>query len=379
MTDPIIQTKTCRHCQKSFDITQGDLDFYDKISRGLPGYQESPHGERKDLSGVDKLGVRIPTPTLCPECRQRRRLSFRNERKLYRRKCDASGKDIISIYSPDKPFRVYDQKIRRSDERDPMSYGRDFDFTRSFTEQFGELMKEVPRWGLINTNSNSNSSYTNFTDSSENIYMCSDVYQCKDVLYAHTIKNIQNSIDLLDVTNSQESYYCSFSSDLYNCKFVVFSKNCSTSSYLSYCVNLQQSAYCVGLENQSYCILNRPYSRNEYYHILDTMSHDKLFYDYSLLLEQYSKPLRLINCENAQGNNLANCKNCKEVYFAQSVTNSRYIYIGYNMDQCMDTTIHNIDCYLDYEACSGGKLKYCGFNMLGRGGEYIFYTQECIN
>ncbi len=29
-----------------------------------------------------------------------------------------------------------------------MSYGRAFDFSRSFTEQFGELMREVPKVGI---------------------------------------------------------------------------------------------------------------------------------------------------------------------------------------------------------------------------------------
>jgi len=122
------QTKSCLHCQVLFDITQADLDFYNKISPTFAG-EKFP----------------IPTPTLCPDCRQRRRLSFRNERRLYKRKCDASGKDIISIYRPDSDYVVYDQKIWWSDDRDPMKYGRDFDFTKSFTEQFGELMRVVPR------------------------------------------------------------------------------------------------------------------------------------------------------------------------------------------------------------------------------------------
>lgn len=85
---------------------------------------------------------------------------FRNERKLYKRTCDYSGKDIISIYSPDKPYKVYDQKIWRSDARDPMNYGMDFDFTKTFTENFGELMIQVPRISVLN-GYNENSEYTN--------------------------------------------------------------------------------------------------------------------------------------------------------------------------------------------------------------------------
>jgi len=55
--------------------------------------------------------VKIPTPTLCPEERQRRRLAFRNERKLYKRKCDATKKDIISLYQNDSPYIVYDHTV----------------------------------------------------------------------------------------------------------------------------------------------------------------------------------------------------------------------------------------------------------------------------
>ena len=127
--DPIVERKTCTVSGQPFAIFQSDLDFYTKISPTFAGQKFS-----------------IPTPTLCPEERQRRRLAFRNERKLYRRTCDFSGKEIITIYSPEKPYKVFDQKVRWSDLRDPMDYGRDFDFTKSFTEQFHELMREVPRW-----------------------------------------------------------------------------------------------------------------------------------------------------------------------------------------------------------------------------------------
>jgi len=103
--DPIIQWKTCAISGAEFPIYQSDLDFYDKISPTFNGVKYA-----------------IPTPSLCPEERQRRRLMFRNERKLYKRKCDASGKDIISIYSPDSPYKVYEQNFRWSDAWEPLDY-----------------------------------------------------------------------------------------------------------------------------------------------------------------------------------------------------------------------------------------------------------------
>ena len=109
----LVETRTCRFCHGEFPITDTDMTFYEKISPSFDG--------RKYL---------IPPPTLCPDCQQQRRLSFRNERKLYKRKCDATGKEIVSIYSPDKPHKVYHQEYWWSDKSDPMSYGKGFDFSR---------------------------------------------------------------------------------------------------------------------------------------------------------------------------------------------------------------------------------------------------------
>src|SRR3989338_9885653 len=103
----------CRQCQSSFEIFPEDRRFYDMMQ--------------------------VPEPTLCYICRMQRRLSFRSERFLYHRKCDLSGKQIISSYSSDKPFPVYENDEWWSDKWDPLSYCRDFDFNRPFFEQFRDL------------------------------------------------------------------------------------------------------------------------------------------------------------------------------------------------------------------------------------------------
>jgi hypothetical protein len=87
-------------------------------------------------------------------------MSFRNEKKLYKRKCDFSGKDIISIYSPDKPYKIYEMDFWLSDKWDALDYARDFDFSRTAFEQFDELLKEVPRIPFFQSQ-NENSEYTN--------------------------------------------------------------------------------------------------------------------------------------------------------------------------------------------------------------------------
>lgn len=113
MLSKVIETKRCRSCNTSFSIIDRDMEFYDKISPVFNGKK-----------------YQVSSSALCPDCRQQRRLSFHNERKLYKRRCDATNKDMVSIYSPDKPIQVYHQDYWWGDAWDPMSYGQEFNFER---------------------------------------------------------------------------------------------------------------------------------------------------------------------------------------------------------------------------------------------------------
>jgi Zn ribbon nucleic-acid-binding protein len=89
----VIEVKNCKQCNSEFEVTNNDLVFYSKIS---PCF-----GDRK---------FEIPSPKICPDCRQQRRLAFINERKLYKRESTKTGKNIISVYSPDKDLNVIEQE-----------------------------------------------------------------------------------------------------------------------------------------------------------------------------------------------------------------------------------------------------------------------------
>lgn len=111
MNNPIPQI--CQRCHTPFSIEAPDEVFY--------------------------RSMQVPFPTFCPECRLQRRLIWRNEYNLYRRPCNAPGhsEEIISFISPDKPYTVYDQPYWWSVAWDAADYGREYDFSRPFFEQFG--------------------------------------------------------------------------------------------------------------------------------------------------------------------------------------------------------------------------------------------------
>src|SRR3989344_7841146 len=98
------EKRNCQNCKQSFVIEPEDFKFYEKMQ--------------------------APPPTFCPMCRFQRRLMFRNERALYKDKCDLCGKDMISVFSPEKPFKVYCSPCWWSDNWDPAR--RTINFERFF-------------------------------------------------------------------------------------------------------------------------------------------------------------------------------------------------------------------------------------------------------
>src|SRR3989338_2168590 len=141
-TDPM--NRTCRHCQQMFAITAEDQAFYDKIQ--------------------------VPAPTFCPQCRQQRRLTWRNERMLYSRQCDLCHKSMLSVFAADKLYTVYCNECWHSDQWNPYNYGRDFDFLQPFFSQFETLFKTVPQLARSVAN-NQNSEYVNQCGWSKNCYL----------------------------------------------------------------------------------------------------------------------------------------------------------------------------------------------------------------
>ncbi|MFA6917583.1 MAG: hypothetical protein WC285_01970 [Candidatus Gracilibacteria bacterium] len=71
-------------CGKNYKIVEAELKFYKKLN--------------------------LPIPHLCPECRHNDRVSRRNPRHLWQRKCSKCGADVQTVYAPDRPETIYCEK-----------------------------------------------------------------------------------------------------------------------------------------------------------------------------------------------------------------------------------------------------------------------------
>jgi len=234
-----METRKCQNCKASFAIEPEDFKFYEKMQ--------------------------VPPPTFCPMCRFQRRLMFRNERALYKDKCDLCGEDMISVFSPDKPFKVYCSPCWWSDNWDPLASGQEYDPSRNFFEQMKEVQLKAPFMNLIVGYSTLvNSEYVNHADNLKNCYLVYNSGPDENVQYAEMAVNDKDSADC---TIFRDSELCYWAIDGYRLYQVFFSEDCNDSHNLYFSKNLSGCSDCFGcinLRNKKYHIFNEPYSKEEY-------------------------------------------------------------------------------------------------------------------
>ncbi len=288
------ETRQCQNCKQSFTIEPDDFAFYEKM--------------------------KVPPPTWCPACRLQRRLAFRNQRSLYRRKCDKCGKSIISFLSDTSPMTVFCQECWWGDAWDPMSYGMKLDFSESFLSQFKNLFKAVPVINLFNTQS-VNSDYCNFTASNKNSYLIFGGRQNEDLLYSETTSSTRDSLDLFNCSKMElcyEDIQCENSNRLL---FSKYSDNCSDSWFLYECKNCTNCFGCANLRGKSNCFFNEQLTKEEYekrVKELNLGNHGALQEAKRKFDELYRKSLHryafMVNTENSTGDNVRNARNCKNCF-----------------------------------------------------------------
>jgi len=283
------ETRNCQNCKREFVIELDDFAFYEKM--------------------------KVPLPTWCLNCQLMRRLSFRNERMIYKRKESESGEEIISIYSSDKPITVYSHDHWWSDGWDPLDYGRDYDFSKQFFVQIGELIKKVPHANLLNLN-NVNSDYCNSTTNNKNCYLVFGGDFNEDCAYSTFNFYSKNLYDVYWVNKSELCYENIDTENNHKVFFSQYTRDSADSSFIYNGVNLNNCLGCVDLRNKSYCIFNEQYPKEEYFKKLEEfdlgsyfklLEFKKKFYEFKLKFPH--RFAHIIKSSGSTGNNIQNAKN----------------------------------------------------------------------
>ena len=360
------EIKKCQNCRKDFTIEPEDFNFYKKIS--------------------------VPPPTWCPECRLIRRLQWRNEHSLFRRKNEANGEMIISVYHPEAKIKTYDRETWWGDSWDPRNYGRDYDFSRPFFEQFMELLQRVPHMALLDSRS-VNARFCNVTVEMRNAYLMSAGWNGEDSTYCNRfwhIKFTQDSYNVLSTEFCYENVYCHDSNRLF------FGRECETclDSYFLYdCRNCSDCILCTNLRNKKYCIENIQYTKDEYFkrkkelnlNVRSGIKRVQERFD-ELWRSALHRHLKLTNTANVVGDQITNSRNCYTVFdFHDDAENVKYASWGskglrdsYDVGPgCGDGS------ELNYEGVSVGvqdsRVKFGAIIWYSNDIEYSYMLNNCQN
>ncbi|OIO53308.1 hypothetical protein AUJ46_05560 [Candidatus Peregrinibacteria bacterium CG1_02_54_53] len=366
----------CRNpwCKQSFEITEDDLALLDMVSPVIGG-EKSP----------------LPPPTLCQECRQQRRLIYRNERVFYRRPCNKTWKDVISIYSAEKPCTVYDQTVWWSDDWDQLATGRAFDETQPFFRQFYELSMAAPRPCIMNMGSE-NSEYTHHAPYNKNCYMCINSGYNQDCFYV-TSFSVHNK-DCADCLAIQHCERCVECVDCKQCTSSTHLLECENCADCSFCYDCQSCSNCFGcwnLRHTQFCFQNTQLTKTEYQRKLQSINVtswnqlDACQRSFTQSIEQQAihRGTLMKQSEHCSGDHIVQCKDVRDSYYMFDCQQCAHCYDCGDTKSSMDALepyhgelqYETHGCNLGYNLSVCSKSYECNNVHLS---EYCFSCSNCF-
>lgn len=361
-----METRNCQNCKNDFTIDTADFSFYEKI--------------------------RVPPPTFCPTCRLQRRMMIRNEHILYKRKCDLTGQDIVTIFSPEKQVRVFHRKVWWSDDWDQYQHGMEYDPSRNFFEQFRELQMKTPWPNLITDGDIVNSEYINHAGSCKDCYLIFNADFCENVLYGTTGTNSCDSMDIVffnkmelcyEVVDGNGTKVC-FSENCDECLNVYFSKDCVGCSNCFGCVNLRKKQYCMWneqLTKEEYEKKFKEYQLDKHSVITELR---KKAYDFWLTFpKKYYHGRQNVN---STGDYIYYTKNARDCFYTIYAEDSRYcsFITSPTTKDCYDISEWGANLESSYESVTAGAdsqgVKFCFSSWAGADNtEYCMMTPGSRN
>lgn len=326
--------KTCIKCNSNFIVDEDDQSFYEKM--------------------------KVPVPNVCPDCRFMMRGLYRNEVSLYSNQvCALCKNNMVTMYNPKSSYVVYCSDCYSGDGWDSKEYAMEYDYSRTFFSQLGELVKKVPKMNLYVTYANGpivDSPFNNGFGGAKNCYFLFNggpaentmysrgVKDCKDLLDSYFSTNIENSYEVINTHHSSNIFYSQNVTNSNNC---YFSRNCS---------GCMDCFGCVNLRNKRHCWFNEQITKEEYQIKLDqvlgsyrNIESMKDTFD-SFKITQPHRENNNIKTVDCQGDYLSECKevknslevakseNCKDIFSSKQIKNSIGVFgYGFGAEYLLET------------------------------------------
>jgi hypothetical protein len=316
-------------------------------------------------------------------------MAFRNERILYKRKCEAPGhtEESISVFSPDNPQKVYDHKAWWGDDWNPLDYGTGIDWGKPFLGQLQELWRKVPDIAVLNINP-VNSDYCSITEGNKNCYLVFGGDFNENTLYSTYTFNSKECMDTYWVSKSEFNYE---TVDCISCARLSYSRYCEDSydsAFLFNCKNCHDCLGCVNLKNKSYCWFNKQLSKDEFKKRFEETNFGSAK-QIAELKEKFSKFCinfprrfaRLIQTVNSVGDNLQQTKNCRKCFdMFDGAEDCSYVWLAYSkLKDCSDVDRAGLNTELVYETSTAYPSSRVFFSRFAFSSHDLYYSYNCHN
>lgn len=359
--------KQCLTCKQSFQFSDQEQAFYRKVSPVL-------HNQR----------YLLPDALDCPDCRQKRRLRFRNGLNLYGRHCDKCAKDIISVYPKDTSYPVYCPECWWGDGWDATSYQIDINTLSPF-ENIKNLLQKVPVLSLINTNSE-NSTYAHDAENNKNCYLIFSSIGSQDSMYMVDSNKMRNSLDAYWSIDCELCYEVISCSECYNTAYSTHSYRLSFSYFCNFCGNCSNCFGCFNIANKEYHIFNQPYTKEEYEakiaiykKRMETFAGcEEVKKEVAAFFATQPHQGSVVTlCENSKGDFLVHSKNCNECYNVVDSEDCGYLYDCVTMKDAYDCNLAcRSELMYNCQSCQGQNTICSSFSA---NCSNILYSDHCFN
>lgn len=301
-----METRNCQNCKTDFNIEPDDFSFYEKM--------------------------KVPPPTFCPECRFVRRLNSRNERALFRAPCGLCNKSTITMFNPIAGYTVYCASCYQSDDWDPLSYGRDYDFSKSFFEQYSDLLQVVPKRAVHGINPGRNTEYTNYLFNSTDVFLGYSVVRSEGIYHSRGVDVSKQCIDCTNIKECESCYQIVQGTRNYGSKFLVDSRDCIDSQYLYDCANCSNCFMSSNLRNKQYVYKGDQLDKENYQSLIKDYNfgsytiQEQLMTEFKDLIEQRTihRFARIFKSVDSTGDYIENSRNVKKSFEVFEAENSKY-------------------------------------------------------
>ncbi len=297
---------------------------------------------------------------------------------------------MISVYTPDAPFPVYDNPVWWSDEWDGREYGREFDSHRPFFEQFDALLKSVPKMARVQQGENINAEYTNCASYNKNCYLLFSSNGNEDCMYGSFINKSKSCIDNHNVLNCELCAHSTDSEKCYACIGVADCTDCSECVFCSHCSGCRNCYGCTNLRNNEYCYMNEQLSKDEYERRI-AETHLSRYGQFEREAQRcrtaaLSYPRRCYEGtlnENVTGNYLMRCRNVRNCFESSDLEDCAHCSCCHYTRDVYDVAHYGIsetnELLLEGEGIGHGAFRVLFSKLVWGGSSDVLYSYECFS